>query len=79
MCALPDSKILVVMCHAILIGSIIQKPSVGNTADKIVLGYQMANGPQIDEDVSGKCQNAIAYLEKMEKEIGSHSNSGIRV
>lgn len=46
--------------------------------DKIVSGYQVVYGGQIDEDVVlNKCRNAISSIEKVEKEIGSDIHSGI--
>ncbi|XP_044466656.1 regulation of nuclear pre-mRNA domain-containing protein 1A-like isoform X2 [Mangifera indica] len=53
------------------------KQPIGNTVDKIVSGYQVVYGGQIDEDVVlNKCRNAISSIEKVEKEIGSDIHSG---
>ncbi|PON70899.1 RNA polymerase II-binding domain containing protein [Trema orientale] len=52
------------------------KHSVGISLDKIVSGYQVLYG-QMDEDVIlSKCRNAINFVEKVDKEIGSDINSG---
>ncbi|GAB2278405.1 hypothetical protein Dimus_013089 [Dionaea muscipula] len=48
------------------------RPSAGSTLDKIVSGYEVIYGGQLDEDaILGKCRNAISFAEKMEKDIGS--------
>ncbi|XP_031271518.1 regulation of nuclear pre-mRNA domain-containing protein 1B-like isoform X1 [Pistacia vera] len=58
-------------------GMKLQKQPIGNTVDKIVSGYQVVYGGQIDEDVVlNKCRNAISSIEKVEKEIGSDIHSG---
>ncbi|XP_021895696.1 regulation of nuclear pre-mRNA domain-containing protein 1B [Carica papaya] len=52
------------------------KQPVGNTLDKIVSGYQVLYGGQIDEDIIlGKCRNAVSCIEKVDKEIGVDVNS----
>lgn len=54
-----------------------QKQPIGNTVDKIVSGYQVVYGGQVDEDVIlHKCRDAISSMEKVEKEIGSDVHSG---
>ena len=46
--------------------------------DKIVSGYQVVYGGQLDDDVIwGKCRNAISCIEKVDKEIGGDVNSGM--
>ena len=46
--------------------------------DKIVSGYQVVYGSQMDEDVIlSKCRNAISCIEKVDKEIVTDVNSGI--
>ncbi|XWS40555.1 hypothetical protein CRYUN_Cryun17cG0005500 [Craigia yunnanensis] len=53
------------------------KQPVGNTVDKIVSGYQVVYGNQMDEDVIfSKCRNAISCIEKVDKEISNDVNSG---
>ncbi|XVE84196.1 hypothetical protein DITRI_Ditri16bG0150800 [Diplodiscus trichospermus] len=53
------------------------KQSVGSTVDKIVSGYQVVYGSQIDEDVIlSKCSNAISCIQKVDKEMGTNLNSG---
>ncbi|XWS43976.1 hypothetical protein CRYUN_Cryun15aG0005200 [Craigia yunnanensis] len=53
------------------------KQPVGSTVDKIVSGYQVVYGSQMDEDVIlSKCRNAISFIEKVDKEIGTDVNSG---
>ncbi|XVF59988.1 hypothetical protein PTKIN_Ptkin08bG0006500 [Pterospermum kingtungense] len=53
------------------------KPPVGNTVDKIVSGYQVVYGSQMDEDVIfSKCRNAIGCVEKVDKEISTDVNPG---
>ncbi|CAL0323294.1 unnamed protein product [Lupinus luteus] len=53
------------------------RPSAGNALEKIVSGYHVIYGGQIDEDaVLSKCSNAISCLEKADKEIGHDNNSG---
>lgn len=55
-----------------------QKQSASVSLDKIVSGYQVVYGKEIDEDaVLSKCRNSISYLEKLDKEIGADVNSGI--
>lgn len=55
-----------------------QKQPVGNTVDKIVSGYQIVYGSQMDEDVIfSKCRNAISCVEKVDKEISTDANSGM--
>ncbi|PSS35311.1 Regulation of nuclear pre-mRNA domain-containing protein [Actinidia chinensis var. chinensis] len=50
--------------------------SAGNALDKIVSGYQVVYGGQLDDDVIlGKCRNAISCIEKVDKEIGGDVNS----
>ncbi|KAJ9683204.1 hypothetical protein PVL29_018976 [Vitis rotundifolia] len=52
------------------------KLSAGNTLEKIVSGYQVIYGGQLDEDVIlRKCTNAISYVEKADKEIDGDINS----
>ncbi|XP_058004649.1 uncharacterized protein LOC110636459 isoform X2 [Hevea brasiliensis] len=55
-----------------------QPPGIsGSTLDKIIAGYQVVHGGQVDEDIIiNKCRNAISSLEKAEKEIGVNINSG---
>lgn len=39
--------------------------------DKIVSGYQVVYAGQLDEDnILGRCRNAISCIEKVDKEIG---------
>lgn len=58
--------------------SLEQKQPVGNTVDKIISGYQVIYGGQVDEDVIlSKCRNAISYIQKVDKEIGSNIHPGI--
>ena len=46
--------------------------------EKIVSGYQVIYGGQLDEDVIlRKCTNAISYVEKADKGIDGGINSGI--
>ena len=46
--------------------------------DKIVSGYQVVYGSQMDEDVIfSKCRNAINCIEKVDKEISTDVNSGM--
>ena len=46
--------------------------------DKIVSGYQVVYGSQMDEDVIfSKCRNAINCIEKVDKEIITDVNSGM--
>lgn len=46
--------------------------------DKIVSGYKVIYGSQVNEDaVFSKCKNAITCVEKVEKEIGGDIRSGI--
>ncbi|KAL2529220.1 ENTH/VHS family protein [Forsythia ovata] len=53
------------------------KPTAGNTLDKIVSGYQVVYGGQLDEDaVLNNCSNAISSIEKIEKDIGSDYRPG---
>ncbi|XWS30535.1 hypothetical protein CRYUN_Cryun24cG0126000 [Craigia yunnanensis] len=53
------------------------KQPVGNAVDKIVSGYQVVYGSQMDEDVIfSKCRNAINCIEKVDKEIITDVNSG---
>ncbi|XP_022741211.1 regulation of nuclear pre-mRNA domain-containing protein 2-like isoform X2 [Durio zibethinus] len=53
------------------------KQPVGNTVDKIVSGYQVVYGSQMDEDVIlSKCRKAISCIEKVDKEIGTDVKSG---
>ncbi|EOY02865.1 ENTH/VHS family protein isoform 1 [Theobroma cacao] len=59
------------------LGLKLQKQPVGSTVDKIVSGYQVVYGSQMDEDVIlSKCRNAMSCIEKVDKEIGSDVNSG---
>lgn len=52
------------------------KQSAGNTLEKIVSGYQVIYGGQLDEDVIlRKCTNAISYVEKADKEIDGDISS----
>ncbi|CBI21316.3 unnamed protein product, partial [Vitis vinifera] len=52
------------------------KQSAGNTLEKIVSGYQVIYGGQLDEDVIlRKCTNAISYVEKADKGIDGGINS----
>uniref|UniRef100_A0A2P2JMY2 UPF0400 protein C337.03 isoform X3 n=2 Tax=Rhizophora mucronata TaxID=61149 RepID=A0A2P2JMY2_RHIMU len=54
------------------------KQPAGNTLDKIVSGFQVIYGGQIDEDiVLSKCRNAIDCFEKVDKEIGGDINSAL--
>ncbi|KAE9445946.1 hypothetical protein C3L33_22156, partial [Rhododendron williamsianum] len=47
------------------------RPSAGNALDKIVSGYQVVYAGQLDEDnILGRCRNAISCIEKVDKEIG---------
>ncbi|KAK8687184.1 hypothetical protein V6N13_086012 [Hibiscus sabdariffa] len=53
------------------------KQPVGNTVDKIVSGYNILYGSQMDEDVIfSKCRNAISCIEKVDKEISTDGNPG---
>ncbi|KAE8661655.1 putative Exocyst subunit exo70 family protein C2 [Hibiscus syriacus] len=53
------------------------KQPVKNTVDKIVSGYQVIYGGQMDEDVIfSKCWNAISCIEKVDKEICTDVNTG---
>ncbi|CAL5368619.1 unnamed protein product [Camellia sinensis] len=53
------------------------RPSAGNALDKIVSGYQVVYGGQLDEDAMlSKCRNAISCVEKVDKEIGGDFNLG---
>ncbi|CAA2982813.1 Hypothetical predicted protein [Olea europaea subsp. europaea] len=53
------------------------KPTAGNTLDKIVSGYQVVYGGQLNEDaVLNNCSNAISFIEKIEKDIESENRSG---
>ncbi|XVF57733.1 hypothetical protein PTKIN_Ptkin07bG0006200 [Pterospermum kingtungense] len=53
------------------------KQPVRSTVDKIVSGYQVVYGNQMDEDVIfSKCRNAISCIEKVDKESGVDVNSG---
>ncbi|KAK8676249.1 hypothetical protein V6N13_034301 [Hibiscus sabdariffa] len=55
----------------------LQKNPVKNAVDKIVSGYQIVYGGQMDEDVIfNKCRNAISCIEKVDKEIGTDVNTG---
>ncbi len=55
-----------------------QRPSAGNTLEKIVSDYHVIYGGQLDEDViMSKCRSAISSLQKADKEISSDINSGI--
>ncbi|KVI02420.1 regulation of nuclear pre-mRNA domain-containing protein 1A-like isoform X2 [Cynara cardunculus var. scolymus] len=50
--------------------------SAGNALDKIVSGYQIIYGGQLDEDAMiSKCKNTISCIEKVEKEIGGDLRS----
>lgn len=61
-----------------LFDSFVQKRLAGNAFDKIVSGYQVIYGGQLDEDaVLSKCRNAITCVEKVDKEIGGDISSGI--
>lgn len=54
-----------------------QKQSASVSLDKIVSGYQVVYGSEVDEDVVlSKCRNSISYLEKLDKEIGADVSSG---
>ncbi|CAK7328353.1 unnamed protein product [Dovyalis caffra] len=58
------------------IGSKMKQPT-GSTIDKIVAGYRVVYGGQMDEDaIFSKCRNAISSFEKADKEIGGDFNSG---
>ncbi|KAL6994507.1 hypothetical protein U1Q18_012610 [Sarracenia purpurea var. burkii] len=49
--------------------------SAGNSLDKIVSGFQVVFGGQLDEDIIlGKCRSAISRIEKVDKEIGGDVN-----
>ncbi|XP_022922040.1 regulation of nuclear pre-mRNA domain-containing protein 1B-like [Cucurbita moschata] len=53
------------------------KQSGSISLDKIVSGYQVVFGSEVDEDVVlSRCSNTISYLEKLDKEIGADVNSG---
>ncbi|GMI76848.1 hypothetical protein like AT3G26990 [Hibiscus trionum] len=53
------------------------KQPVGNAVDKIVSGYNILYGSQMDEDVIfSKCRKAISCIEKVDKEISIDVNSG---
>ncbi|XP_039009924.1 regulation of nuclear pre-mRNA domain-containing protein 1B-like isoform X2 [Hibiscus syriacus] len=53
------------------------KQPVKNTVDKIVSGYDVIYGGQMDENVIfSKCRNAISCIEKVDKEIGTDVNTG---
>ncbi|XP_022774223.1 UPF0400 protein C337.03-like isoform X1 [Durio zibethinus] len=59
------------------IGAKLQKQPVGSTVDKIVSGYQVVYGSQMDEDVIfSRCRNAINCIEKVDKETRTDVNSG---
>lgn len=52
------------------------KQPAGNAVDKIVSGYKVIYGSQVNEDaVFSKCKNAITCVEKVEKEIGGDIRS----
>ena len=54
-----------------------QKQSASESLDKIVSGYQVVFGSEVDEDVVlSRCSNSISYLEKLDKQIGADVNSG---
>ncbi|KAE8723128.1 putative Exocyst subunit exo70 family protein C2 [Hibiscus syriacus] len=53
------------------------KQPIKNMMDKIVSGYQLIYGGQMDEDVIfSKCRNAISCIEKVDKEIDTDVNTG---
>ncbi|XP_023522561.1 regulation of nuclear pre-mRNA domain-containing protein 1A-like [Cucurbita pepo subsp. pepo] len=53
------------------------KQSASESLDKIVSGYQVVFGSEVDEDVVlSRCSNSISYLEKLDKQIGADVNSG---
>lgn len=55
----------------------IQKQPVGGIVDKIVSGFQVVHGGQVDEEaIMNKCRNSISFFENVEKEIGGNTNSG---
>ncbi|KAI3666052.1 hypothetical protein L6452_44690 [Arctium lappa] len=50
--------------------------SAGTALDKIVSGFQIIYGGQLDEDARiSKCKNTISSIEKMEKEVGGDIRS----
>ncbi|GMH06870.1 hypothetical protein Nepgr_008710 [Nepenthes gracilis] len=54
------------------------RQSVGNTLDKIISGYEVIYGGQSDEDAAlNRCRNAISYVEKVEKDVGGDTSSGL--
>ncbi|KDP41804.1 hypothetical protein JCGZ_26822 [Jatropha curcas] len=54
-----------------------KKQPAGSTLDKIISGYEVVHGGQLDEDVIiNKCRSAMSSLEKAEKEIGGNIKSG---
>ncbi|KAJ9540271.1 hypothetical protein OSB04_026777 [Centaurea solstitialis] len=53
-----------------------QKQPAGDALDKIVSGYQVIYGGQVNEDaVMSRCRNAISCVEKVDKEIGGDIRS----
>ncbi|GAB4848649.1 hypothetical protein Ancab_003360 [Ancistrocladus abbreviatus] len=53
------------------------RPPGANTVDKIVSGYEVIYGGQLDEDVIlSRCRNAVNCVQKVEKDIGGDTNSG---
>ncbi|XP_073296021.1 uncharacterized protein [Primulina huaijiensis] len=53
------------------------KPAGANTLDKLVSGYQAVNNSQQDEDaILFKCRNAIAFVEKVDKDIEGNYRLG---
>ncbi|KAI3748159.1 hypothetical protein L6452_11064 [Arctium lappa] len=52
------------------------KQPAGDALDKIVSGYQVIYGGQVNEDaVMSRCRNAISCVEKVDKEIGGDIRS----
>lgn len=54
-----------------------QKHSAGNTLEKIVSGYHVVYGHMDEDVILSKCRNAINFVEKVDKEIGSDINAGM--
>ncbi|RDX82846.1 Regulation of nuclear pre-mRNA domain-containing protein 1B [Mucuna pruriens] len=53
------------------------RPSAGNALEKIVSGFHVVYGGQMNEDaVLSKCRNAINCLDKADKEIGHDGQFG---
>lgn len=58
--------------------SLCQRPSAGNALENLVSSYQAICGGLTDEDtILSKCRDAISCIEKIDKENGQESASGI--